>query len=249
MKNYKILFLIIVLASFFSTQVQASFSVAANNSKVEVSGSVNDFISDAHDGYQDGAVYSSTAIPFNVTQNPLFEGEASIDNATAFSNAELNFNITQTANGYSIMGNASSYADTEMNSLDDNEATALAEAVVDMAFTLTSDYNFAFTSSLFDAEGTGESEAELISNAGGIIFSQIVTEDALDLSLSGFLAAGNYTLFIGALSEAFDGDFASADLAYNLELTSVPLPAGLTLFLSGLVALGFKNRINRKAEV
>jgi len=250
MKNNKVLVLVAILANFFSTQAHAIFFVTTNNSKVEISGSANDSASGAQDSYQNGAIYSSTAIPLYVTQDDFLEGEALITGVTALSSAELDLGITHTSNGYRIMGTASSYADTEISSLADNDADAKGDAVVDLAFTLTSDYSFAFTSSLFDADSAGESEVELISDTtGAIIFSQTVSEGALNPAFSGSLVAGDYTLFIGALAEAFDGDFASADLEYNLQLTSVPLPAGLPLFLSGLVALGFKSRTSHKANI
>ncbi len=154
--------------------------------------------------------------------------------------------IAQTFNGYKIWGVASSTANTEISSLDDNDATSLGEAVVDLAFTLTSDYSFNYTSDFINAFGTGESEVELINTSTGTIFSQIVSEKKSNLNFSGILLAGDYTLFIGALSEAVDGDIASASVAYQLQLSAVPVPAALPLFFSGLIALGFKSRSNRK---
>lgn len=110
----------------------------------------------------------------------------------------------------------------------------MGEAIVDLAFTLTSDYSFNFVSDIFNATGTGESEVELINTSTG------------DLNFSGNLLAGDYTLFIGALSEAIDGDIASASVAYQLQLTAVPIPAALPLFFSGLITLGFKSLSDRK---
>jgi hypothetical protein len=246
MKKINKLLLMVTLVGFFSAQAQASFSVTTNLSTIEVSGSVDDFVSNESNGYQDGVVYSSTTLPLHVSDD-LLEGEASISTASAFSNAELNLDIAQTANGYDIWGRASSYAETAINSLDDNDATAMGNAAVDLAFTLTTSYSYLFDSELFDALGTGVSEVELINNSTkATVFSQVVSDDALELDFSGTLAAGDYTLFIGALSEAISGDFASADLEYNLQLTSVPLPAGLPLLLSGLAALGFKRRFDQK---
>lgn len=247
MKKNHILLLAMMSASFSSAQALASFNITTNASIVEISGSANDFVTSETGGYQDGATYPLTALPLQITQDDLFEGETFISTASAESYAGMDLNIAQTINGYSITGNATSNAVTEINSLDDNDATAMGNAIVDLAFTLTSDYNYVFTTDVFDALGTGESEAELFNSAGDSIFSQIVSDDSLDLSFAGVLVAGDYTFFMGALSEAIDGDFASADLGYDLQLTAVPVPAALPLFLSGLFALGFKGRQNRKA--
>lgn len=234
------------LAIFFATQTQASqLTITTNLSKIGVSGSTDDFLSGDHDGYTEGVVYSSTTIPLHISK-ASYEKDTTINTATASSQATQSLDISQTHNGYKIWGDTSSTANTKINSLENNNATALGEAVVDLAFTLTSDYNFDFTSDLFNAAGTGESEVELVNTSTGTIFSQIFSEDSSDLNFSGKLLAGDYTLFIGALSEAIDGDIASASVAYQLQLTAVPTPAALPLFFSGLISLVFKNRSGRK---
>jgi hypothetical protein len=48
---------------------------------------------------------------------------------------------------------------------------------------------------------------------------------------------------------AIDGDIASASVAYQLQLTTVPTTAALPLFFSGLIALVFKNRSGRKTFI
>ncbi len=242
-KNTSIL--AVSLISFCATQAQAQLVITTNLSKVSVSGSVDDFVTGEHTGFTDGTVYSSTTIPLQVIE-ALYEQDASIGSATAGSRAELNLDMKQTDYGYRIWGDASSTTNTEMNSLDDNDATANSEAAVHLAFTLTSDYSFSFASDLNNATGTGESEVELINISTGTVFSQVVNEDKLIQDFSGNLLAGDYTLFIGALSEAIDGDLASASVAYDLQLTAVPVPAAFPLLLSGIAALGFKSRFGQK---
>jgi len=223
-----ILLLTFYLAVFFATQTQASqLTITTNLSKAEISGSVDDFLSGDHDGYSESVVYSSTAVPLQVTKTS-YEKDTTITSATADSQVALTLDIAQTLNVYKISGDASSTANTKINSLDDNDATAMGEAVVDLAFTLTSDYSFDYTSDLFNTAGTGESEVELINTSTGTVFSQIIGEDTSDMNFSGNLLAGDYTFFIGALSEATDGNFASASVAYQLQLTAVPVPASFT---------------------
>lgn len=246
MNNLRIFLLGFALLSFFTNQAQATFFITSNLSRIEVSGAVDDFSIGASDTYSDGVTYSSTTIPFSVDPDSL-NGEISIASASVSSNAKLDLDIGQTPIGYEIWGNASSHAETAMNSLDDNDATSLGEAVVDLAFTLTSDYSFSFISNAFEAEGAGESEVELINaTTGNVVFSQIVSENKQTLDFSGNLDAGNYTLYLGALSNAIDGDTGSSDLEYTLQVTAVPLPASLPLLLSGLAALGFKRYFGHK---
>lgn len=246
MKQY-ILVLGLMLTVFSTTQAQASqLAITSNLSKVAISGSVDDFLTGNHDGYTDGIVYSSTAIPLQIAKSS-YEQDTAITTATTGSQAQLSLDIAQTLNGYKIWGDASSTASTEINSVDDNDATASGEAVVDLAFTLASDYSFNFASDFFNAADTGESEVELMNTSTGTVFSQIISKDTSNLNYSGNLLAGDYTLYIGALSEAIDGDIASASVEYELQLTAVPIPAALPLFLSGLIALGCKNRSERKA--
>ena len=242
----KNIFLTIAFAGFFATQAQAQLVITTNLSTVSVSGSADDYVTGEQAGYIDGNVYSLTAIPLQVAEAP-YEKDASIASATAGSRAELSLDIAQITHGYRIWGDASSSANTEMNSLNDNDATANGGALVDLAFTLTSDYSGAFTSNLFYATGTGESEVELINTSTGTVFSQVVSEDVFNLDFSGNFLGGNYTFFIGALSVAFDGDVASASVAYDLQLRAVPVPATLPLFLSGIALLGFKTLFVRNA--
>ncbi|MEE9424642.1 MAG: hypothetical protein V3V18_06650 [Methylococcales bacterium] len=245
--KHNLLLLALSLTGFISTQTQASqLAITTNLSNARITGSVDDYLTGEHDSYTDGSVYSSSVIPLQVSQ-VFYDKDAFIPTATASSQAELSVDIVQTGDGYSILGAVSSTANTEINSLDDNDAIANGEAVVDLAFTLASDHNFTFTSSMFNASGTGKSEVELINKSTGTIFSQIVSENALDLNFSGNLLAGDYTLFIGALSEASDADFASASVGYDLQITAVPVPTALPLFLSGLITLGFKSRSKHKA--
>jgi hypothetical protein len=240
-----ILLLALSLTGLISTQTQASqLSITTNLSNASITGSVDDFLTDDHDGYTDGMVYSSSTIPIQVSK--VFDQDVFIPTATASSQAELNLNIAQTGNGYRILGDVYSSANTEIVLLDDNDATANGAAVVDLTFTLASDHSFTFASSMFNAPGTGESEVELINTSTGVVFSQFVSDDSLDLNFSGNLLAGDYSLFIGALSEAIDGNDASASVAYDFQLTAVPVPAALPLFLSGLVTLGFRCRSGRK---
>ncbi len=218
-----------------------ALNLTANASMIKVSGSVDDYSTGAHDGYTDGIVYTSTVIPFHAASND-YQKIVSISSANASSTGNLNLDIAQITQGYRVWGQASSTANTAINSLDDNEATANGDAVVDLAFTLSTDFNFNFTSDVFNAAGTGDSEVELINTSTGSIFSQLFSEDSSAINFSGTLLAGDYTLFIGALSEAIDGDIASASVDYDLQLTSVPIPATLPLFFSGLIALGLKRR-------
>ncbi len=240
-----ILLLALSLTGLISTQTQASqLSITTNLSNASITGSVDNFLTGEHDGYTDGMVYSSSTVSVQVSK--VFDRDVFIPTATASSQAELNLNITQTGNGYRILGDVYSSVNTEMVSLDDNDATANGAAVVDLTFTLVSDHRFTFASSMFNASGTGESEVELINTSTGTVFSQLVSDDTLDLNFSGNLLAGDYSLFIGALSEATDGNDASASAAYDFQLTAVPVPAALPLFLSGLVSLGFRSRSGRK---
>jgi hypothetical protein len=170
-----------------------------------------------HDGYTDGVVYSSFNIPLKIDQN--VDKDTSIATASADSRAELSLDIDETEFGYRIYGAASSTVNTEVDSLDDNDATANSEAVVDLAFTLTSDHSFTFASTIFNSKGTGESELELINTTTGTVLSQVISENTSDVYFSGNLQAGNYSLFIGVLSEAIDGDVASSSVGYDLRLT------------------------------
>lgn len=245
MKKINISILTIAMVGLFSTQAQASFMVTANSSIAEVSGSVNNFVTSKNDGYSDGVAYSSTIIPLNVSSG-FYSGKANISTAAAFSGTELELNIAETVNGYNISGSNASFAMTEVGSLDDEDATAFGNAAADLAFSLSTSYNYLFSSELFYALGSGESEVELINTTTNtIVFSETVNGGFLELDFLGLLAAGDYTLYLGALSEATGGNFATADLEYNLQLTSVPLPAGLPLLLSGLAALGFKRRMDK----
>ncbi len=212
-----------------------ALNLTTNASTIKVSGSVDDYSTGKHDGYTDGIVYTSTVIPFHAASNDY-------QKTVSISAADLSLDIAQITQGYKVWGQASSTANTAINSLDDNEAIASGEALVDLAFTLSTDFDFSFTSDFFNATGTGDSEVELINISTGIIFSQLFSEDSSAINFSGTLLAGDYTLFIGALSEAIDGDIASASVGYDLQLTSVPIPATLPLFFSGLIALGFKRK-------
>ncbi len=245
--NKNMLLLSLLLVGFCATQAQAQLVITTNLSNAGVFGSVDDFVTGGPAGYTEGNVYSLTAIPLQVI-DALYEQDMSIATATAGSRAELGLEAAQTNSGYRIWGDASSIANTEIKSLDNNDATANGEASVDLAFTLTSDYRFTFASGLFNATGTGEAEVELINTSTGTVFSQVVNEDSLNLGFSGRLLAGNYTLFIEASSEAIDGNTASAAVEYDLQLTAVPVPVAFPLFLSGIATLGFKSRFRRKTN-
>ncbi len=237
--KHKILVLSLLLTGFFASQVYADQLAITNNvSNITLSGSVNNFVTRDRNGYIDGKVYTSPAIPLQIGQN--FAKDVSIATASADSQAELNLDIADTESGYRIVGSASSVANTEVESLDDNDATANSEAVVDLAFTLTSDYSFTFASDIFNIKGTGESELELINTSTGTVFSQIIDENTVDLDFSGTLQAGNYTLFIGALSNAIDGDIASSSIGYDLQLMKIVADGSAQILLQKAINFDFR---------
>lgn len=237
--KHNILAVTLLLSSFYASQLYADqLAITSNLSNIKLSGSVNDFVSGDRKGYIEGDVYSSSAIPLQVDQN--FTKDASIATASADSEAELKLDITETESGYRIVGTAASIASTEVDSLDDNDAIADSEAVVDLAFTLTSNYSFTFASDIFNIKGTGESELELINTSTGEVFSQLVNENTTDLDFSGTLQAGSYTFFIGALSEATDGDIASSSVGYDLQLTKLVADHSARILLQKVINFDFR---------
>ncbi len=237
--KFTILVITLLLTGYFATQAQADqFVITTNVSNIRITGSVDDFLTGEHDGYTDGVVYSSSNIPLKIDQN--VDKDTSIATASADSRAELSLDIDETKFGYRIYGAASSTANTEVNSLEDNDATANSEAVVDLAFTLTSNHSFTFAGDVFNSTGTGESELELINTTTGTVFSQVISENTSDVDFSGNLQAGNYSLFIGALSEAIDGDIASSSVGYDLRLTTLVADRPAQVLSQNTINLDFR---------
>lgn len=104
-----ILLLTLSLVAFFAPQAQASqLTITTNLSKIGISGSVDDFLNGDHDGYTEGTVYSSTAIPLQIAK-AFYDKDTTITSATAGSQAGLSLDVTQTFNGYKIRGGCFQY--------------------------------------------------------------------------------------------------------------------------------------------
>ncbi len=218
----------------------AAVTFTSNNSFLEASGGIDDYFSGSTDDYSEYLSITDTSLPVSAFESVggLVEIEDQFfTTGGATSDSLLSLNISQAGSVVTINGDVSSFADIYPAS--DQFASASAEAVIDLLFSVDTGYGFAATVSGDNFGGT-LLFALTHPGSGGTVFS--FEPPSNEITFFGSFTAGDYRLQARALSD----DFAFSDMIFSMDLTPSPVPIPAALWLSGSGLLGLIGLSKRK---
>jgi len=246
----------------FSAQSQAVVVFNIFEPAAEIDGVAENVLMGLYDSYYES--YSSNTEVLHLTGSASVFDTVMVDSlssdagALAKSAASVSLDTEQTVGGASTLtGSLSSSADVYESSLRNWYSYARGYAFFDVRFSLDDTYNYVFGGlgdlGLMEAGGEASFDYHLVnSDTNTDIFRRSLNNEEDSPKLSGTLLAGDYSLYMGALSEARVGSgfpigFANGNFKFSLTVPSaVPAPATVWLFVSGLLAMVL---VSRRREV
>lgn len=236
--------------SILTAGASASVVILENHSRVSALTSVTDEIDSVTDSDS-----QSTTFPSNINIPDAFGDVVSAHThlehtspsliADAYANASLSATVDQFGQGVSITGTGSAEADTTLVPMSFFSSEASTESTLILVLQLDNIYDYTVTSGLIQTIGP-ESGATYVSTSlrdtsdgSEVFFEEIAFGESGTFSLSGTLPAGTYqyNLTSGAFVSPIP-DFGSVSFdSVSFSLTTVPVPAAIWLFGSGLLGL------------
>ena len=212
--------------------VEGAVSATGNGSTVFNAADERAFLYEpSFDWYSDASFYGGDfPASYNSAGQPIYIGSSG--SAGGYQNSV--YGIDHINNGTDrIYGSGSSYAQVTDPNSDLSSIDMTGRSVVDIIFTLATDHTYSLTGSLL-SDAIGRSTMH---------FNGDTANQGDNFAYNGYLAAGEYSLFVEAFSGIDSATRTSSSFDYDLQLTAVPIPGAVWLFGTGLIGLvGFARR-------